>query len=125
MKLRFIRLVPFLLASSLGANTITVTIATDAVANGDGCTLREAILNANANNQSGSTDCAAGSGADVIQFAIGTGSQTIFPLTELPAITNTLTIDGTTQPLYAGAPLIELNGTMTTISNGLTLSAPN
>src|SRR5437870_4900064 len=124
MRLSFIMLVPTVLASSLGANMITVTNASDVVANGDGCSLREAILNANANNQSGSTDCAAGSGADVIQFAIGTGPQTIFPLTELPAITNTLTIDGTTQPLYAGAPLIELNGSMTSISNGLILSAP-
>ena len=46
MRLSFIMLVPTVLASSLGANMITVTNASDVVANGDGCSLREAILNA-------------------------------------------------------------------------------
>src|SRR5438270_411425 len=45
------------------AATITVnSLADGAPANNGQCTLREALLNANANNQSGSTDCAAGSG---------------------------------------------------------------
>ena len=57
--------------------TITVNSLADAQANNGQCTLREALLNANSNNQSGSTDCAAGSGADTITFNIaGTISLT-------------------------------------------------
>ncbi|MFN2511684.1 MAG: carboxypeptidase regulatory-like domain-containing protein [Pyrinomonadaceae bacterium] len=62
--------------------------------------LRDAIARA---NQSG--------GADVITFNIGQGgAQTITPVTLLPTITGPLTIDGTTQPGFAGTPIIELNG---------------
>src|SRR5439155_12617745 len=32
------------------------------------------------------------------------------PLSPLPAVTDPVTIDGTTQPGFAGSPLIELNG---------------
>ena len=50
--------------------------------------LRQAILDANAN-----------SGADRIEFKIpGPPSQTIQPLTDLPEITDVITIDGYTQP---------------------------
>jgi uncharacterized repeat protein (TIGR01451 family) len=50
--------------------------------------LRQAILNANSN-----------AGADVINFAIpGSGVQKITPSTPLPAITDSVTIDGYTQP---------------------------
>ncbi len=40
----------------------------------------------------------------------GTGVQTIAPASPLPAITNPVLIDGTTQPGYAGAPLIAIVG---------------
>ena len=46
------------------AATITVNSVADVQANNNECTFREALINANANNQSGSTDCTAGSGAD-------------------------------------------------------------
>jgi hypothetical protein len=60
---------------------------------GDGfCTLREAITNANANSDSTSGDCVAGSGADTITFA---ADYTItLNGTSLPDITSTLTITG-------------------------------
>jgi hypothetical protein len=62
--------------------------------------LRQALLDANANP-----------GADIIQFNIGGGGvQTIQPLSPLPAISDPVTIDGSTQPGYSGTPLIELNG---------------
>jgi hypothetical protein len=49
--------------------TITVN-ETEGLMAGDGsCTLREAIINANNDDQSGSTDCPAGSGADTITFS--------------------------------------------------------
>ena len=76
------------------------------------CSLREAILAANAS-----------SGADLITFAIGSGPVTISPAAALPAISGTLTIDGTTQPGFSGAPLIELNGAgAPPATDGLTLS---
>ena len=47
-------------------------------------------------------------GTTVIEFAMGTGPQTIDLLSPLPAITTALTIDGTTEPGYSNSPLIEL-----------------
>jgi hypothetical protein len=64
--------------------------------------LAQAIIDANTN-----------AGADLITFAIGSGTQTIAPTTDLPAVTDPVTIDATTQPGYAGTPIIEVNGTGT------------
>ncbi len=61
--------------------------------------LRSAMLQANASP-----------GADVIEFSIGSGPQTITPTTPLPALTGPLVIDGATQPGFAATPLIELRG---------------
>ena len=59
--------------------------------------LRQAILDSNT----------ATGGTNTIDFAIpGRGVQTIAPLSPLPAITNPVLIDGTSQPGYAGTPLI-------------------
>ena len=80
---------------ALAPATFTVTSAGDA---GPG-TLRQAISSANAL-----------AGADRIEFAIGTGHQTIDLLSALPAITSPVAIAGQTQPGFAGSPLIELNG---------------
>lgn len=83
------------------AATFTVTTTADS---GPG-SLRQAILDANANP-----------GPDTITFAIGaTGSQqTIQPTSALPIITDPVTIDGWSQGGggYAGPPLIELNGAL-------------
>lgn len=50
-------------------------------------------------------------GLDWIHFSIGSGGlRTITPVTLLPAVTDPVVIDGTTQPGYANRPLIELNG---------------
>ena len=48
---------------------------------------------------------------NTITFSIGTGVKTIRPLTELPEIFG-VTVDGTTQPGYAGTPLIEIDGSL-------------
>ena len=76
-------------------SSFTVTTTDDSGAG----SLRQAILDANANP-----------GADTILFDIGTGPITISPATPLPAITDPVEIDGTSQPGYAGIPLVELNG---------------
>ncbi len=78
---------------------LTSYVVTTAEEGGSG-SLRQAILDANANP-----------GPDTIGFRIGAGGlQTIRPTTELPVIADPVVIDGTTQPGYAGRPLIELNG---------------
>jgi titin len=75
--------------------------------------LRQAILNANASP-----------GADLITFNIGGGGvQTIAPLSALPAITGAVTIDGNTQPGFAGSPIIELSGAGAGSANGLIITA--
>jgi len=77
--------------------------------------LRDAITQANST-----------AGADTINFAIGNGVQTINLLSQLPAITEAVTIDGSTQPGFSGAPLIVLNGAGAgTTANGLLISASN
>jgi hypothetical protein len=48
-------------------------------------------------------------GPEIITFNIGSGPQTITPASRLPTITETVTIDATTQPGFAGQPIIELN----------------
>lgn len=63
-------------------------------------TLRQAILDANARD-----------GADTIAFDIaGPGAKTVAPSSPLPRITSPLTVDATTQPGYAGKPLVVLDG---------------
>ena len=86
----------FLAAPALRAATLTVTNTGDSGAG----SLRQAILDANA-----------GSGGDTIEFNIpGSGPYVITPLPPgLPAVLKTTTIiDGTTQPGYAGTPIIEI-----------------
>lgn len=95
--------------------TITVNSSADNATAGDGhCTLREALTNANADADSSGGDCPAGSGIDTITFAIGAAGslQTIAPLSNLPAISNPVVLDGWTQggAGYTGPPLIELDG---------------
>jgi hypothetical protein len=76
------------------------TYAVTTVADSGAGSLRQAILNANAN-----------SGLDLITFNIaGTGPFSIKPTSVLPTITDPVVIDGTTQPGYAATPLIEIDG---------------
>src|SRR3954453_8793 len=63
------------------------------------CTLRAAIIEANNH-----------AGTDTAAFGIGAGAQTIAPFSQPPAIIGPLVIDGTSQPGYAGTPVIQLSG---------------
>jgi titin len=80
--------------------------------------LRQAILDANAKP-----------GLDTIRFTIGSGAQTIHVGSEglggLPPITDPVRLDGTTQPGFAGNPLIELDGTNAGPTDGLDILAGN
>ncbi len=96
--IRRITLLLCLLALPLSAATFTVTSPNDSGAG----TLRQAILDANG----------AGGGPHTIGFNIAPGGlQTIRPLTPLPVVTAGQTLlDGTTQPGYAGVPIVEISG---------------
>ncbi len=86
----------------VSAATFTVTST-----NGSGPgSLRQAILDANA-----------AVGVDTLSFNIASAGLTIQVTNALPAITEALTVDGASQPGYAGVPLIELSGQFGT--NGL------
>jgi hypothetical protein len=61
--------------------------------------LRQAILDANKH-----------AGADTITFAIGSGPKTIVPTKRLDALGDGTSIDATTQPGYAGKPIITIDG---------------
>jgi CSLREA domain-containing protein len=81
------------------------------------CTLRAAIQEANATPA-----------ADTINFNILPGGiQTITPLTALPTIFWPAVIDGTTQPGFAGSPIIELSGAIAgpAGADGLNITAGN
>ena len=56
-------------------------------------------------------DVNADSTPDVIDFNIGGGGHQVITLaSQLPTITDTVTIDGTSQPGYSGSPIVEING---------------
>ncbi len=78
------------------------------------CTLRAAIQQANALP-----------GLDSIHFNIGTGLQTITPSATLPTITDSVIIDGTTQPGYVNTPIIVLTWAGAGNVVGLNLTADN
>src|SRR3954471_6974089 len=98
-------------AHGVGATVFPVTSAADSGAD----TLRAAIAAANLN-----------SGADTITFAIpGAGVHNV-TLTSgaLPTVTGRLLVDGTSQPGYAGKPLVRLhNGTGNATLTGLDIVA--
>jgi CSLREA domain-containing protein len=81
-----------LTVDSLTVDSLTVDSLIDGAPANDGrCTLREALLNANGNDQSGSADCAAGSGADTINFNV-TGTINLTGV--LPVLSQSVTIAG-------------------------------
>ncbi|HXI88430.1 MAG TPA: C25 family cysteine peptidase [Blastocatellia bacterium] len=95
---------------TIDSSVLVVTNTNDA---GVG-SLRQAMLDANT-----------ATGLHTITFNIaGGGVHTIGPLSALPTIVFPMIIDGTTQPGFAGSPLIELNGTSAGLSvNGLRINS--
>jgi hypothetical protein len=94
------------------------------------CTLDEAITNANNDDQSGSTDCAAGSGADTIYLTADVILGTNTP-GALPTITSEITLEGNNY-YVSGANTyrvfyVESTGNFTindtTVQDGYTLSS--
>ncbi|HEX8171737.1 MAG TPA: IPT/TIG domain-containing protein [Thermoanaerobaculia bacterium] len=81
---------------AFAAGTFTVTNTNDS---GTG-SLRKALSDANA------------AGGGTVTFAIGSGQQTITPLTIYAPLTTSVVIDGRTQPGYSGTPLVEVDGAL-------------
>jgi hypothetical protein len=104
------RVPDWLNARVVAASTFTVTSTSDS---GPG-SLRQAILDANSN-----------AGADVITFNINSGVQRITLLSLLPGITDPVTIDGTSQPGFAGVPIIEVTPDPQLIGDGLYITVGN
>ena len=105
------RLVCELMESRQLLSTFVVTNTTDAPTPSPN-SLRWAILQVNADTS-----------LDTIQFDIpGAGVQSIQLTSPLPALVNSVVIDGTTQPNYQGVPLIELDGSNAGSGNGLVIS---
>ncbi len=111
--------------ASRGASTFVVNTTDDLTdtSPGDGlcvtslatCSLRAAIEEANALL-----------GNDVVNFNIGGGGvQTITTASELPVITDPVTIDGSSQPGYAGMPLVEVRVSMIATTQAVHLTADN
>src|SRR5262249_54654498 len=91
--------------------TITVTNTND----GGAGSLRAAILISNFLP-----------GPDTINFQVGVGAKTIRPLSPLPDITDPVSLNATTQPGFAGKPLIELDGSLAGLgADGLRVRANN
>jgi hypothetical protein len=102
-----------------GTQTLTLrvnAVVTNTLDSGAG-SLRQAILDVNF--------APSGSQPVGIIFKIpGGGVQTITPLSALPALTQPTILDATTQPGYAGTPIIELDGGSAGASvNGLHITA--
>ena len=99
-------LLTLLLAVSADAATVTVDSAADSAATDGVCTLREALINTDANTDLTGGDCAAGEAmpiVDTVAFAIpGAGPHVISVTSSLPQINETVTIDGLTQPANGG-----------------------
>jgi hypothetical protein len=107
---RTARLLAFFLLPALpgaaAAATITVNDPSDELhgsacaATGTGaCTLRDAITFANARR-----------GKDTVVFALGSGPARIALSSPLPPITDPILLDGTSQPGFEAAPLIQIDG---------------
>jgi parallel beta-helix repeat protein len=107
-KTRAISIAALLVAVFASGATYTVTTTND----GGPGSLRQAISDANFN-----------AGLDTIVFNIGSGPKTIRPSSNMPSIISPVIIDATTQPGYGGAPIIELDGSLTSNSAGFWITA--
>ncbi len=101
--------------ADIGAYELAAAIVTNTNDSGAG-SLRQAILDANS--------AVNVLGPDSIYFSIpGGGTKTISPTSALPAITEATVIDATTQPGFAGSPVVALNGLLAgSLTDGLTIT---
>jgi CSLREA domain-containing protein len=115
-----VALTTVVLASPAQAATLSVNTLADEQNTNGSCSLREAMINADNDNQTGFTDCAAGSGNDTITFTV---SGQITLNSNLPVITDPagLTISNPTGPVTISgnnvASWIVIEGAPLTLDN--------
>ena len=102
-------------STSFDVTPATALVVTNTNDSGTG-SLRQALIDANANPDT-----------NTITFNIqSAGPYTIQPTTLLPTVTSPIVLDGTTQPGFAGTPIIELSGALAGAgANGLVISGGN
>lgn len=98
------------LARTVQGAALTVDSTADSIAHDGACTLREAIINANNDDQAGSTDCPAGSGADIINLPAGTYILAITGMEEDAAATGDLDIEDDLTIIGEGRNLTVIDG---------------
>src|SRR5690349_2269148 len=92
---------PSFLLDALEGRTLLSTYTVTTTADSGAGSLRQAITDANASSDP----------TNFITFNLaGSGMHTINVASALPAVTGTVVIDGTTQPGYAGQPLVAISG---------------
>jgi uncharacterized repeat protein (TIGR01451 family) len=89
---------PIIASASVTSRSIYTFVVLNNNDSGFG-SLRQAILNADANP-----------GVDTISFAVPSNQLTIKPATLLPFVTDPTNIDASTQPGFAGTPIVVLDG---------------
>jgi hypothetical protein len=106
-------------------------------ADGGPGSLRDALNQVNADTSHALYASPSNPSVDEIDFAVtassdtgggfnaGNGVATITPQSPLPFITNAVTLDGWTQPTFAGTPRIELNGSQAGTASGLEIDSTN
>jgi len=118
LSLPFLAVSPCLPPGLSAQTTFTVTTTDDlddGTCDGAHCSLREAI-NASNNAVDGG----------IVAFQIpGAVPHTIQPLSALPSLWGGVVIDGTTQPGFAGAPVIEVDGSLAGQSHGFDVAGSN
>ena len=96
-------------AAHLSAATITVNTTADTVAVDGGCTLREAIANANASSDTTGGDCTAGTGSDTIAFGFPPGTPlppVINVASTLSLVSSSISIDGPANTINGQIPIV-------------------
>jgi CSLREA domain-containing protein len=109
--------------AAASAAPITVNDTVDPGAPGGTCTLREAIVSANADN-AGGNGCANGAGADDITFNVATPATITLNGTQLPALTGPLTITGPGVTVSGNfvSRVFQINAGVTVGMTGLTVA---
>lgn len=105
----------FLFLSLTGASGLAGTFTVTSSADSGPGSLRQALLDANATVP-----------GDTIAFSIpGAPPFKITPTSSLPSVTSAVILDGTTQPGFAGTPLIELDGSLAGLGvDGIFVATP-
>ena len=111
----FVWCLPLGLAAQANVAVNTTDDLDDGTCDETHCSLREAITASNSAANGG-----------IITFNIsGSGPHTIQPSSALPAVEDGVRIDGATQPGFAGAPIVELDGSLAGDAHGLDVVGSN